>query len=274
VLRDASQTGVNWLLDLVRERDRSTGNAIDILNSRENKRGNIIGSLQDLNAGASLGNVGADALDAGVLTYGVLTDSLDFRGAIAAEVQSRNAEILANPVVVTVENKKADISIVQDFPYQEITQSTQGPPVSSTAFKEIGIQLSVTPRVTHEKDIIVALETKQSSISGLTEDGIPIEDKRTAQTTLRSNDGKTIFIGGLRNIFDRNNVSKIPVLGDVPVINFMFRNTDIEKIHTELLIFLTIQDVPRVPDSQRAMFRQIVRPGEMRDPAWKWRRTP
>lgn len=296
VLRDDSQTGVTWLLDLMNQRDRS-GNIVGILPDHRTTRGLTTGSTEDLNLGGNLGGtaIGSPALDAGVLTLGVLTGALDFRGAIAAEVASSNAEILANPVVVTVENKDALIQIVQDFPYQEITQSTQGPPVATTAFKEIGIELNVRPRVTHDNDIIVTLDAKQSSVSGLTADGIPIEDKRVAQNTLRTSDNRTIFIGGLRNINHQMDVSKIPVLGDVPVVNFLFRSTDIEKTHTELLIFLTchvigetlpeltpqqqvehdrIKDVPRVPDSQRSLFRDLVNPGEMRDPAWKWRRTP
>ncbi len=295
VLRDASQTGVNWLLDMVRSRDRLTGAATGVLDGRRNTRGDVIGSLHDLNFGGNMGNIGSEALDAGVLTFGVLTSDFDLRGAIAAEVASRNAEILANPVSVTLENNEAELEIVQEYPYQEITQSTQGPAVASTSFKEIGITLSVLPRVTHDNDIIVSVDVKQSSVSGITQDGIPIEDRRSATTELRTKDGRTIFIGGLRNVADRMDISKIPVLGDLPVLSFMFRTTDIEKTHTELLIFLTchviqdllpeltpeqqvefdkLNDVPDVPDAQRAYFRSLVRPGEMRDPAWKWRRTP
>lgn len=278
VLRDASQTGAGWLLDAVR---------------RRNTRGAVVGDLQDLALSTTLGNLGTDALNAGVISFGVLTNRIDFQGAIAAEVQSRNAEILANPVVVTVENQKATISIVQDFPYQEITQSTQGPPVASTEFKPIGVNLEVTPRVTHDNDIVVQVLAKQSSVSGLTETGVPIEDKREASTTLLTSDGRTIFIGGLRNVSDRIDASKLPVLGDVPLVNFLFKSTDIEKINTELLVFLTctvvekelpvltleqqlkhdkIDGVPEVPDAQRAMFRNIMKPGEMRDPAIKFRR--
>jgi type IV pilus assembly protein PilQ len=294
VLRDSSQTGVNWLLDLVRERDR-TGNVSGILSGRRNARNQVVGSVDDLNLGANLGNVGSADLDAGILTFGLLTDDFDFRGAIAAEAASSNAEILANPMVTTVENQEALIQIVQEFPYQEITQTTQGPPVSSTEFKEIGVELGVLPRVTHEDDIVVRVDAKQSSISGLTQDGIPIEDRRTAGTTLLTENGQTIFIGGLRDISDRTDISKVPVLGDVPIVNFMFRTTDMEEIHTELLIFLTcrvmgdslprlspehqvehdkLQNTPDTPNTQGELFRSIVHPNEMRDPIWKWRRTP
>ena len=275
VLRDASETGVNWMLDILR---------------RHNRRGQVVGHLEELSFDATLGNIGAESLNAGILNFGVLSSRVDFRGAIAAEVQSSNAEILANPVVVTVENKMADISIVQEFPYQQITQATTGPPISSTEFKDIGVTLEVTPRVTHDNDILADVTAKQSSISGMTPDGVPIEDMREASTSLRTGNGQTIFIGGLRNISDRIDVSRVPVLGDIPVINFMFRQTQVEKIHTELMVFLTcrvledlppelterqqhrynlMDEVPEVPNAQRDMFRSIVNPSEVREPVWR-----
>lgn len=278
VMRDASQTGVNWLASAIR---------------RTNRYGEVVGQLSQLQFDSNLGNIGTTDLDAGVLTLGVLSSEFSLQATIAAEVASRNAEILANPVVTTVENMPASIAIVQEFPYQEITQGLEGPPVASTSFKDIGVTLDVTPRVTHENDILIEVQTKQSSVSGLTETGVPIEEKREAQTSLRVQDGRTIFIGGLRNVTDRLEVSKVPLLGDIPVVNFMFRNTDTEKINTELLVFLTcsvlgeqlpeltpgqqheydkLENTPEVPDSQRALFRSVIKPQQMRDPFWKWRR--
>ncbi len=278
VMRDASQTGVDWLVEHIPSR---------------NRRGEVIGNLQELALDATMGNIGGDLLDAGILRIGTLSSDWNFRADIAAEVQSRNAEILANPVIVTVENKPAQIQIVQEYPYQELTQSTEGGSVASTEFKPIGVTLEVTPRVTHDNDIIVDVQTKQSSISGLSETGVPIEDKREASTTLLTGNGRTIFIGGLRNVSDRLDVSKLPVLGDIPIAKFLFSQNDIEKINTELLVFMTcnvvdkelpelspeqrtrhdkLDTVPEVPDSQRALFRSMTHPEEIRDPAWKWRR--
>lgn len=278
VLRDASQTGISWVFNLVRSRTT---------------RGEIIGNLHQATLATDVGSLGTDALNAGLLSFAILSKEFDLHGAIAAEVQSRNAEILASPVIVTVENKTANIRIIQEFPYQELTQTTQGPPVATTEFKDIGVTLEVTPRVTHDDNIIVNIKTKESSISGLTGTGVPIEDKREAETTLRTRDAQTIFIGGLRNVSDRFSISKVPVLGDIPVVNFLFKDTDVEKVNTELLVFLMcrvlgedlpvltaeqqdafdkIELVPDVPDAQRATFRSFVKPGEMRDPFWKWRR--
>ncbi|MCC6487830.1 MAG: hypothetical protein IT364_10055, partial [Candidatus Hydrogenedentes bacterium] len=290
VMRDGSQTGVSWLLDAIRKYS-SNGDLISDV-SEAGFRSNLGVGFDD--TGVPNASQLGTALDAAAITLGILTNDIRLNTVIAAETQSRNAEILANPSVVTVENQPATISIVQEFPYQEITQGLTGPPVSTTEFKDIGVTLEVTPRVTHEKDTIVNIRAKQSSVSGLTEDGIPIEDLREAETTLRAQDGRTIFIGGLRNVSDTHSVSKIPVLGDIPLLNVMFKNSNVEKINTELLIFLTcrvlgdslpeltpsqqrendkIDAVPQVPDSQRPLFKDYVKPQEMRDPIWKWRRS-
>ncbi|MBI4556913.1 MAG: hypothetical protein HY706_04955 [Candidatus Hydrogenedentes bacterium] len=279
LMRDATQTGTSWVLSAVRHL---------------NTRGQIIGDLQNLSFSTPVGAIGSSELNQGTITLGVLTDDIDLRATIAAEVASRNAEILANPVVVTMENKEASIEIVQEFPFTELKQGLTGPPVSQTSFKPIGVTLAVTPRVTHDNDVLVDITAKQSSISGITETGVPIEDKREATTSLRTMDGQTIFIGGLRNISDRLEANKVPILGDVPILNFMFRHTSNEKVHTELLTFLTcrvVQEhlpeltpkqqlefdkmgaVPDVPDSQRTVLRTYRKPGEMRDTFWKWRRA-
>lgn len=280
VLRDASQIGSEWLMSIVKE---------------TNRYGQPIGSLQNMSMAGDLGaeSIGLETFNAGAFSFGTLTNNLNIQAKIAAEVGARNAEILANPVVVTVENKQAEIEIVQDFPYQKLDQATTGPPVATTAFKEIGITLMVKPRVTSDNSIITDIEAKQSSVSGLS-GGVPIEDRRQAKTSLRTKSGQTAFIGGLRNVSDRIEVSKIPILGDIPVLNFFFKNNNAEKINTELMIFITcdvlepyvppltveqqtkydkLGNAPEVPDGQRAGMHDYVRPQDMRDPFWKWRRT-
>lgn len=290
VMRDASQTGVSWMLDAIRKYSTNGDLISDV--SQANFRSNL-GVPFDATGNPNAGLL-PQALDAGAITLGILTNDIRLNSVIAAEAQSRNAQILANPSVVTVENQPATISIVQEFPYQEITQGLTGPPVATTEFKDIGVTLEVTPRVTHEDDTIIAIKAKQSSVSGLTETGVPIEDLREAETTLRAEDGRTIFIGGLRNVSDTHAVSKVPVLGDIPLLNVVFKNSDIEKVNTELLIFLTckvlgdnlpelspshqreydkLDAAPEVPDSQRALLKDYVKPQEMRDPIWKWRRS-
>ncbi|NIA14463.1 MAG: hypothetical protein GWP08_10300 [Nitrospiraceae bacterium] len=285
ILSDDSQTGIDWLIKAVQ---------------KTNKRGVTRGSLENLGSetDATGGRITPGAISnialAQSITFGMLTGDFDFRGAIAAEVSTSDAKLLANPVVVTVENKEARINISQEIPYQELTQSTTGPPMSSTAFKDVGIVLTVTPRVTHDDHIISDVSIKQSDTKGEV-NNIPIEDKRETETTLRTKNGQTVFIGGLRRFDDELQTKKIPVLGDIPVVNFLFRSNIVRKESTELLIFLTCSILPeempgltpdlqaahdelagtsKVPDSQADLWKSIAKPKTLiRDPAWKWRRS-
>ncbi|HEO71422.1 MAG TPA: type II and III secretion system protein [Candidatus Hydrogenedentes bacterium] len=209
---------------------------------------------------------------------------------ITAQVESNNAQLLANPVIVTVENKPATITISEEEPYQEVMQSLTGPPMTSTQFKDIGTVLEVTPRVTHDEHILVDVSVKQSSLVRYTPEGSPVEAKREADTTLRTSDGQTIFIGGLRRFDDTNDVTKLPVLGDIPVLNFAFRHNNKQQRCTELLLFLTcnilpdempeltpqqqaeyerLDNAPLVPDAQRALGRDALHPLGKRSPFWK-----
>jgi type IV pilus secretin PilQ/predicted competence protein len=279
VLRDSSEIGANWLFGL---------------NPDVNSRGETIGDFAGASLASAVGGVGTSSLDAGILNFSLFNEDYSLAGALGAEVTSGNVEILANPTIIATENRLATIDIVQDFPYQQLQQSTQGPPMSTTNFKQIGVTLNVTPRVTHDNTVIVDIDTKESSVSALTEDGVPIEERRQAATTLPLRDGQTAFIGGLRSVSDTITTNKIPVLGDIPVLNFMFKNTSTAKVRTELMIFLTahvmedflpeltpaeqeahdkLGGLPRTPDAQRSMFHDVVAPGDMRDPAWKWRRS-
>jgi type IV pilus assembly protein PilQ len=274
VLSDSARTGTEWVAQAIR---------------RQNRRGDVIGNLSQLALDTDLG-IGEAAV--ATLTFGIVSSDINIQAAIAAEVSSGDAKLLTNPQVVTIENQIAKISISQEIPYREIRQSEAGGTQTTTSFKEVGTVLEVMPRVTHEDDVIVKFDVKQSDTKGEFE-GIPIEDKREAATTLRTRDGQTIFIGGLRKFDDTRNIRKVPFLGDIPVANFLFRSNINRTEVNELLIFLTchvlqehIPDLtpyqqmkydqlggtPLVPETERDVMGNIVHPGRVRDPFWKWRR--
>jgi len=284
VLNDEAQTGVDWFFESVQHL---------------NRRGELIGSIERLGLETdATGNpvtpneVGPVPLSGRVL-FSILSNDLNIRGIIGAEVRANKARLLANPVITTVENKQASINITQEIPYQEFTQGLSGPPIATTAFKDIGIVLDVTPRVTHDDHIIAELSAKQSDTKGEI-NNIPIEDKRETLTTLRTRNGQTIFIGGLRRFDDENQTRRIPILGDIPVVNVLFKNNIISKESTELLVFMTcnilpeemeplpleleeamteLDRCPKVPDAAGVLKRQIVHPKiAYDDPHWKWRR--
>lgn len=230
----------------------------------------------------------------GTLAIQLLNNNYNLTAAVNLAVMSQDAKLLANPMIVTTENTPATVSIRQEFPFQELTQTQEGGNLATTSFKDIGTTLEVTPRVTNDRNIIVDLMATESTVSGLSATGVPIEEAREAQGTFMVHDGQTVFIGGLRNSQEGVNINKVPVLGDVPILGTLFRNTNNLKTNTELMIFLTchilgdqlpeltpsekeaydeLGSEPFVPDTAGQTLRTIVHPNEMRDPAWKWRKS-
>lgn len=279
-LEDDAETGVDWLLNSVRRqsrRDAALGND------------NAIGNLEELGLGTGV----PATTDGGLLNFAVLSSRIDWRGMIQAEVRDLNGKFVSNPVVFTVENKPAKIEIVRDIPYVEVKQTSQGGSQTNTEFKQIGTILEVTPRVTHDNHIIADISAKESDTNGEF-NGIPIEDRRSIETTMHMKDGETIYMGGLRKRTDSTTVRKVPVLGDVPVVNVLFRNNKQTERTKELLVFMTCRVVDQAGNqltphqemvhedgvntdlSVNAMddiWRTTVDPKGMRDPMYKFRRS-
>jgi type IV pilus assembly protein PilQ len=275
---DSADTGVDWLLSSLRR--QSTRSEI--------MGGRAVGNLQqaDLSSNLSVGDV------AGLLNFGLLSDNFDWRGVIQAEVRNNNAKLVSNPILVASENEEAKITIAREIPYVELTQSEGGGQQTSTAFKTVGTVLTVTPSVSHDNHISAKLVAKESGTQGEF-GGVPIENLREISTTLRMASGQTIFIGGLRKNDGDTTVRKVPVLGDVPVLNVLFRSQTRSMATNELLVFLTCEvqeeDVLLTPYQQEKLdegtnaelkpslqgdiAHDISHPGAMRDPAWKWRRA-
>ncbi len=277
-LADEAETGIDWLMSAVKRqstRDEIEGNDV------------YVGNLQELALGTSMASGAAN-----LLNFGILTGDMDWRGLIQAEVRSRNLDLVSNPIIMTVENKPAEITIAQEIPYIELTQTDAGGSQTNTEFKEVGTILTVTPRVTHDNTIILDFEGKESTTSGEF-NGVPIEDKRSASSTLRVHNGQTIFIGGLRSYNMTNSVRRVPILGDIPVMNFLFRANNRTEQSNELMIFLTStvlsDDPPELTPHQQQTYDQYrdgdfpvnaaagvahetVHPAQYRDPIWKWRR--
>lgn len=276
-LTDAADTGVDWIVSAVQSqsrRDAAAGNGI------------FTGDLQDLSLGSSL-NVGDVA---GLLNFGILSGDIDWRGVIQAEVRNNNSTLLSNPRLITVENQAATITIASEIPYVELTSTQQGGQLTSTRFKPIGTTLEVTPKVTHDDHIIAKIVAKESTSSQVV-NGVPVEDLRQIDTTPHIASGQTIYVGGLRKNNDTVSVRKVPILGDVPIVNFLFRSNQRNERVNELLVFLTcsvVEDKPTLTGYQQeqvdrlrnaevkvsaetAAIYDAVHPSEFRDPAWKWR---
>ena len=185
----------------------------------------------------------------GTATIQSLTRNFDIT-AVALLLQNANdARLLANPNVTVMENETADMSSVQQIPFQQITQSELGGQLGTTAFKDVGVTLQVTPTVAVDGTIKLVVEQEFSRVAGFTEnDNQPIIDTRIANTTVRVANGRTLVIGGLRQRSDTGNFNGIPLLKDIRFIGPLFRSRETTVRESELIVFL----MPEVVGYQHA----------------------
>jgi type IV pilus assembly protein PilQ len=185
---------------------------------------------------------------------------------------TRDVEILASPRVLVVSGQEALIKTTEEIPYTELTQSVGGggstgtaaSPITSTKFKEAGISLTVKATLTDEQKILLAIDTSQSINAGVDaslDSPVPIVDKRDAKTNLLMDDGQVLVMGGLRRRETKFTINKVPLLGDLPFVGFLFSSDKTEVLNFELLVFIS----PHIYRGEQLTDEEMDRFNEMRN---------
>jgi type IV pilus assembly protein PilQ len=155
----------------------------------------------------------------------------------ALEADNRG-KVVSSPRVITADKKKAVISQGTEIPY--LTASASG--ATTVAFRPAVLELSVTPRITPDDRIIMDLEVKKDSLGQLINSSngpVPTIDTKRVNTQVLVDNGDTIVLGGIFEQTTRTTVTKVPMLGDIPVLGYLFKTTIKQDDKTELLIFVT-----------------------------------
>ena len=143
-------------------------------------------------------------------------------------------KIVSSPRVVTADQVKALIEQGTELPYQVATSSG----ATSIQFRKANLKLEVTPQITPEGNIILDVDVTKDSVGQVTTAGFAIDTKHVNTKVLVENGG-TVVLGGIFQLTDNNTITKVPLLGDVPVLGYLFRNTAKSTNKSELLIFIT-----------------------------------
>ncbi|MDT9002148.1 type IV pilus secretin PilQ [Paucibacter sp. APW11] len=143
-------------------------------------------------------------------------------------------KIVSSPRVITADQVKALIEQGEEIPYQTATSSG----ATAVTFKKANLKLEVTPQITPEGNVILEVDVNKDSRGDLTPQGYAINNKHVKTQVLVENGG-TVVIGGIFTIEERDDVRKVPLLGDVPIVGNLFRNNARLSNKTELLIFIT-----------------------------------
>jgi type IV pilus assembly protein PilQ len=142
--------------------------------------------------------------------------------------------IVSSPRVITADQTKARIEQGEEIPYQQATSSG----ATSVQFKKASLRLEVTPQITPEGNVILTLEVNKDSRGALTAAGPAINTKQV-QTQVLVENGGTVVIGGIFTQDEQNEINKVPLLGDIPILGYLFQNRVKSTRKTELLVFIT-----------------------------------
>lgn len=152
--------------------------------------------------------------------------------------ETNSATILANPRVTAMDGKKAEIKVTTEE-YFKITTGPAQYAYATIEAIESGIMLEMTPHIGTGGEITLEVTPEVSDVVGVGAEGLPMITRRKAATTVRVKDGGTVVIGGLANSTTHDMVSKVPLLGDIPVLGGLFKSTEAKRSTRDILIFIT-----------------------------------
>jgi type IV pilus assembly protein PilQ len=154
----------------------------------------------------------------------------------AAEADGKG-KIIASPRVLTADQVEALIEQGTEIPYQQATSSG----ATSVSFRKANLSLKVKPQITPDGNIIMTLDVNNDAPGVTTPAGVQINTKHVKTEVLVENGG-TVVIGGIYSQNDRTDITKVPLLGDLPLVGWLFKNNSTSSTKNELLVFIT----PRV----------------------------
>jgi len=185
---------------------------------------------------SSLPANGLNGFNAGQLSF-ILFNSAATR-ILSLEISALEADgkgkIIASPRVLTADQVEALIEQGTEIPYQQATSSG----ATSVSFRKANLALKVKPQITPDGNVIMMLDVNKDQPGATTAAGVQINTKHVKTEVLVENGG-TVVIGGIYEQNDRTDITKVPVLGDLPVIGWLFKNSTLTTGKTELLVFIT-----------------------------------
>ena len=204
----------------------------------------IVGSAVDdtnvtLSTNATTSLLNTQGLIAG---FGDLTPgSNNFVGIINAIAQDSNSNILSTPSLLAMDNELATSIIGQEIPITtgESLGTNNANPFRTTSRQEVGIKLEVTPQINEGSSVVLQIKIEVSGVAGVPMSGIDIiTNKRAIETTALVDNNQIIVLGGLVDEDTQDSVSKVPLLGSVPILGKLFQSSSSTTVKKNLMVFL------------------------------------
>ncbi|MFV0438374.1 MAG: type II secretion system secretin GspD [Desulfopila sp.] len=198
------------------------------------------GAFTSFNTAAS-GNENGFAL--GVLKQGIKIGDLtfpDIKAVLRAYKGDSDINIISTPQILTTDNKKAEISVGENVPYitsQNTNASDQD--YTQYEYRDVATKLTITPHINQADSMRLEIQTEIVKLKSTSEEFRPTTFRRTADTTVIVNDQDTVVLGGIIGEDTVHGETKVPLLGDIPVLGALFRSESNNNVKTNMFIFIT-----------------------------------
>jgi general secretion pathway protein D len=247
------QIGVEWraVNDLGTLSGFDTGRAVTFGGSG----GGGVGGSYQLFPGTSTQPTFPGGFSLGVLGAGITLGGITFPniGAVINTVQQdTSVHILSNPQLLTSDNEEATITVGKNIPYitrQE--RSTTNVDYTNFEYRDVGVILTITPSINTERFVRLKVNQEVSTlVQEESTQGLPTTLKRTAKTTIMIKDNQTIVIGGLMGDSSTSTNYQVPLLGDIPLLGWLFKSKGQRREKTNLYIFITPHIIETVAEAE------------------------
>jgi type IV pilus secretin PilQ/predicted competence protein len=232
---DAMQLGIDW--------DRLNRQGVVIVEggSGATRQGTIPDSLPFFGAGGSYPNMWS--------LRGMSRQAFAWQTTIDLLIRTGKARVLANPKIATLNGREASILIGERIPFTVTGTVFAGGAAAETRQvekEEVGIKLKITPLINADGYITTQITPEVSSVTGYkgVNGDLPVVATRQASTTVRLKDGDSVIIGGLLSEEETTNITKVPLLGDIPLLGFLFQHRGVSTSKRDLVIEVTPHIMP------------------------------
>lgn len=217
-------------------------------------------------------DVGRDiSLSPGSLSY--FTTLYDFNLDLVLRMAqgSSDAKVIATPIIVTTDNTEASIRVGERRAIPTTTATTIGGSIqSSFEYENIGLQLTVTPRINPQGMVIMEINQSTEDVGGTTRiDGneVPIITSRELEASVAIRSGGTLVLGGLVRENKRESQTKVPFFGSIPIFGALFRSSSTENVRTELLVLISPEVLVTAEEAEK-LTRELKKATELSKATW------
>jgi general secretion pathway protein D len=266
-LGDSIKTGVQWVYDTQEDGTISNRQLVGFNGGNFGDSNSVVG-----------------ALGGGLSYYGIFP-GIDMKALINATKSDSDARILSTPVVLTTDNTEASITVGEERPVVSSSinsgsgSSTDGYSARATyEYRNIGITLKVTPNINPQGFVVMEITQTADDVGGeVTIDGnsVPVISKREISATVAVQDRSTIVLGGLIRKSTSRSANKIPLLGDIPLIGWLFSTRNNSDDRSELVVLLTPYVLTNPEQAQRETERRL-KASDAKNTEWPrgWSQSP